>query len=94
MCITAKGPCDNCGATEASIWYGKKPGPYFCKKAACARAGGYLAPKKPKSAKRSCAERDPLMDVSVNGATEDTGSFVPAEIFEIFYILGHRCALL
>ena len=40
------GPCACCGATQASIWYGKKDDMKYCKKAACMREGGYLAPKK------------------------------------------------
>ena len=43
------GPCACCGATEASIWYGKKGGEKYCKKAACMREGGYLAAKKAKA---------------------------------------------
>ena len=45
------GPCACCGATQASIWYGKKDEMKYCKKAACMRAGGYLAPKKEKEKK-------------------------------------------
>ena len=38
------GPCAKCGATQASIWYGKRVGDKYCKKAECMREGGYLAP--------------------------------------------------
>ena len=44
-------PCHECGATQASIWYGKRGEPKYCKKADCMRAGGYLALKKPKGAR-------------------------------------------
>jgi hypothetical protein len=53
------GPCSECGATQASIWYGRRGGPKYCKKADCLRAGGYLLPKKAKglASKRVRAER-------------------------------------
>ena len=41
------------------IWHGKKPGPYFCKKAECMRVGGYLPPKKGRRAsKRRLADEN------------------------------------
>ena len=46
------GPCACCGATQASIWYGKKDENKYCKKAACMRAGGYLAPMKKEREKK------------------------------------------
>ena len=52
------GPCACCGATVASIWYGKKDNEKYCKKAACMRAGGYLAPKKEKEKKLKRARGD------------------------------------
>ena len=52
------GPCAVCGTDKASIWYGKRAGDKYCKKAECMRAGGYLKPKKAKgaAAQRVCAE--------------------------------------
>ena len=49
------GPCACCGATEASIWYGKKEADQYCKRAECMRAGGYLPPKKLKRARAVAA---------------------------------------
>ena len=44
------GPCVHCGASWASIWYGKREADKYCKKAVCMRQGGYLLPKKLKGA--------------------------------------------
>ena len=46
------GPCAHCGATQASIWYGKRDKEKYCKRSECMRAGGYLAPKLTKAMKR------------------------------------------
>ena len=81
------GPCACCGATQASIWYGKKDESKYCKKAACMRAGGYLAPKKEKKLKRARGgdvKEEPEEEEVVNLDTTVT---------ELVDIYGQRCVL-
>jgi hypothetical protein len=83
------GPCANCGATEASIWYGKKSGDKYCKKGDCMRAGGYLKPKKEK-ASSAAAKRARAADL----VKEDDEEVINLDttISELVDIYGQRCA--
>ena len=82
------GPCTCCGTTMASIWYGKKGGDKFCKKAACMREGGYLAAKKLKgtAAKRARA-------TAVKEEYEEEIVNVELTVSEVVDIYGQRCAV-
>ena len=82
------GPCSNCGATHASIWYGKRSGHKYCKKAECMRAGGYLGPKKMKAKRVRAALAAALADEDGEAEVinEDTS------IIELIAIYGQRCA--
>ena len=79
------GPCSHCGATQASIWYGKREGHRFCKKADCMRAGGYLKPKK--LSKRVRAVAAALEDEENDGEVIN----VDTTIIELIDIYGQRC---
>ena len=82
------GPCSNCGVTQASIWYGKRTGHRYCKKAECMRAGGYLGPKKMKAKRVRAALAAALEDEDGEAEVinEDTS------IIELIDIYGQRCA--
>ena len=67
--------CDHCGATETSAWYGKRPGPYWCKLANCMRAGGYLPPL---TGRRSKRQRTADAD---GGLEDDEPSLAPGQRF-------------
>ena len=83
------GPCHECGATQASIWYGKRGEPKYCKKADCMRAGGYLALKKPKGAASKRARPGQAAD-AVKAEAESIS--IDATVAEIIDIYGQRCA--
>ena len=79
------GPCAHCGATFASIWYGKRDEDKYCKKADCIRAGGYLAPKKLKgvAAKRARVQ-------AVKEESEDEIINVDLMVSEVIDVYGQR----
>ena len=83
------GPCACCGATQASIWYGKKDEMKYCKKAACMRAGGYLAPKKEKEKKVKRARGG---DVKEEPEEEEVVN-LDTTVTELIDIYGQRCVL-
>ena len=82
------GPCACCGATTASIWYGKKGADKFCKKADCLRAGGYLAPKQVKAGS-AAAKRARAAEVKEE---DDEVINLDTTISELIEIYGQRCA--
>jgi hypothetical protein len=84
----AGGGCAHCGATEASIWYGKKDALQYCKKADCMRAGGYPAPKKLKRARAVAPGAEPAVAelVSLEQSAHADGAWVQ----EVEEIRGHR----
>ena len=83
------GPCNECGATQASIWYGKRGEPKYCKKGDCMRAGGYLPPLKAKGATAKRA-RPGLAAAEVKVEPESVS--IDATVEEIIDIYGQRCA--
>jgi hypothetical protein len=83
------GPCSSCGTTNASIWYGKKDGPKYCKKAGCMRQGGYLMPKKVKAGSAAAKRaRAPVKEEE-----EEEVINLDTTITELVDIYGQRCAL-
>ena len=83
------GPCTHCGATQASIWYGKRDKEKYCKRSECMRAGGYLAPKLTKAMKRRRVQTE-LTPVKLEAETYS----LEATIEELIDIYGQRCAAL
>ena len=83
------GPCAECGATWASIWYGKRGEEKYCKKADCMRAGGYLAPRK---AKGAAAKRARAGLAAAEVKVEPESISIDATVAEILDIYGQRCA--
>ena len=84
------GPCSCCGATAASIWYGKKDGPKNCKKAECMRAGGYLMAKKVKKVS-AATKRARATTAEVKEEDEEVIN-IDLDISEVIDIYGQRCA--
>ena len=75
------GPCACCGATQASIWYGKKDEMKYCKKAACMRAGGYLAAQERKKEKEKKVKRARGGGLGLQLASKHLALLIPGSEF-------------
>ena len=83
------GPCASCGTTLASIWYGKRGGDKYCKKAICMREGGYLAAKK---AKAGSAAGKRARAAAVKEEEEEEEVNLDLTVSEVIDIYGQRSA--